>query len=95
MHDNGQVEVRLAGSVTRAVCCAAASEGVDSINHPDVGQAIRRYIESKSRHDVVPLDSPKAQQALWVAAAQIWEAASGKAISAEILKTLADRSASI
>eukprot|EP00892_Ulva_mutabilis_P008981 jgi/Ulvmu1/6455/UM003_0085.1 len=68
-----------------------AKSGVDSINHPDVGASIRNFIESKSRHDAVPLDSPKAPQALWEAAAQIWEATSGKAMSGKILMTLAER----
>lgn len=65
--------------------------GVDSINHPDVGNAIRRYIDCKSRHDAVPMDAARAGELLWDAAARVWEAACGKAISGDVLRVLAER----
>lgn len=64
---------------------------MDSINNPDVGWAIRRFIDVKSRHDAVPLDSPRAEELLWRPAADLWETACGKITSSDILQTLANR----
>lgn len=80
------VEIPLTPPAVRAV-----TEGVDSINHPDVGAAIQRFINIKARHDAVPLESPHADEFLWEPAAKVWEAACGKAISGDILRTLAQR----
>lgn len=64
---------------------------MDSINNPEVGWAIRRFIDVKSRHDAVPLDSPRAGELIWRPTADLWEAACGKITSPDILQTLANR----